>query len=56
MLKKAKLARQVVTIRTDDGQSQTGTIEKLGRWTVTLRLEDGVVFIPIRDIETVSLP
>ncbi|WP_375669975.1 hypothetical protein [Bartonella sp. CL29QHWL] len=50
-LKKAKISRKVVAIRTKDEELR-GTVEDLDARTLKLR-HDGI-FVPIREIEAVS--
>ncbi|EFM09524.1 hypothetical protein PaecuDRAFT_3571 [Paenibacillus curdlanolyticus YK9] len=52
-LKKAKISRQRITITTDDEKKYTGIIQELDRWTLTLRLPDGIMYIPLVEIEDV---
>ncbi|KUP26186.1 hypothetical protein [Paenibacillus sp. DMB5] len=54
MIAQAKLSQQLVTIRTDDGERVTGTIEKLTKLTVTLRQPTGIMYIPYAEIEAVT--
>jgi len=54
-LKKAGFSRAAVSIETDDGEVLSGTVEELNEHTVKLREVDGVTFIPIVEIEDVSI-
>lgn len=53
---KAKLARQTVTVQKDDGEKITGVVEDLTEWTVTLRLPNGIMYMPVIEIENVKTP
>lgn len=54
IIAQAKLTQELVTIRTDDGNRITGTIEKLTKLTVTLRQPTGIIFIPCVEIEAIT--
>lgn len=54
MIAQAKLSRHLVTIQTDDGEQWTGTIEKLSKWSITLRQPTGIMYIPFAEVEAVT--